>query len=92
MGRWRNDEDDEPRYASDARDEDEAEDDDELEGEWELDPNDPSHPDYDLSVDAGYAGWEETPRPPLIRRGVVLLITVLVIIGLVVPMLIRLTY
>ena len=92
MGRWRNDEDDEPRYASDARDEDEAEDDDELEGEWELDPNDPTHPDHDLSDDAGYAGWEATPRPPLIRRGVVLLITVLVIIGLVVPMLIRLTY
>ena len=62
MGRWQSDEDDEPRYASDARDEDEA-DDDELEGEWELDPNDPSHPDYDLSVDAGYAGWEATPRP-----------------------------
>ncbi len=92
MGRWRSDEDDEPWFASDARDEDEADDDDELEGEWELDPNDPTHPDHDLSVDAGYAGWETTPRPPLIRRGFVLLITVLVIIGLVVPMLIRLTY
>ncbi|MCH8064706.1 MAG: hypothetical protein IIC90_02625 [Chloroflexi bacterium] len=92
MGRWRSDEDDEPRYASDARDEDEADDDDELEGEWELDPNDPSHPDYDLSVDAGYAGWEATPRPPLIRRGVVLLVTALVIIGLVAPILLRLAY
>ena len=92
MGRWRSDEDDEPRYASDARDEDEADDDDELEGEWELDPNDPSHPDYDLSVDAGYAGWEATPRPPLIRRGLVLLVTLLVIIGLVGPILLRLAY
>ena len=92
MGRWRSDEDDEPRYASDARNEDEADDDDELEGEWELDPNDPSHPDYDLSVDAGYAGWEATPRPPLIRRGVVLLVTALVIIGLVAPILLRLAY
>ena len=92
MGRWQSDEDDEPRYASDARDEDEADDDDELEGEWELDPNDPSHPDYDLSVDAGYAGWEATPRPPLIRRGVVLLVTALVIIGLVAPILLRLAY
>ena len=92
MGRWRSDEDDEPRYASDARDEDEADDDDELEGEWELDPNDPSHPDYDLSVDAGYAGWEATPRPPLIRRGIVLLVTALVIIGLVAPILLRLAY
>ena len=91
MGRWRSDEDDEPRYASDALDEDE-EDDDELEGEWELDPNDPTHPDHDLSVDAGYAGWDSSPSPPLIRRGFVLLITVLVIIGLVVPLLIRLTY
>ena len=92
MGRWPSDEDDKPRYASDARDEDEADDDDELEGEWELDPNDPTHPDHDLSVDAGYSGWEESPRPPLIRRGYVLVITVLVIIGLTVPMLIRLTY
>ena len=91
MGRWRSDEDDEPRYASDALDEDD-EDDDELEGEWELDPNDPTHPDHDLSVDAGYAGWDSSPSPPLIRRGFVLLITVLVIIGLVVPLLIRLTY
>ncbi len=91
MGRWPSDEDDKPRYASDARDEDEAAD-DELEGEWELDPNDPTHPDHDLSVDAGYAGWEESPRPRLIRRGYILVITVLVIIGLTVPMLIRLTY
>ena len=92
MNRWRSDEDDEPRYASDARDEDEPDDDDDLEGEWELDPNDPTHPDHDLSVDAGNAGWDSSPAPPLIRRGYILVITVLVIIGLTVPMLIRLTY
>ncbi len=62
----------------------------ELEGEWELDPNDPTHPDYDLSQAAGYAGWEPTPKPWLARRGVILLIVLLVIAGLIVPVLLRL--
>ena len=61
----------------------------ELEGEWELDPNDPSHPDYDLSVSAGYGGWEPVPKPFLLRRGVVLGITLLVIAGLLIPVLLR---
>jgi hypothetical protein len=58
---------------------------DELEGEWELDPNDPTHPDHDLSVSAGYAGWDPAPKPLLTRRGVILLITALVIVGLLLP-------
>lgn len=60
------------------------------EGEWELDPNDPTHPDHDLSVAAGYEGWEPEPKPVLLRRGVVLLFTALVIIGLILPFLLRL--
>ena len=72
MSRWRN-----------AGPDDESE--DELEGEWELDPNDPSHPDHDLSEAAGYASWEPAPKPLLTRRGVILLITLLVIVGLLIP-------
>ena len=72
-----------------APDEEEIE--EELEGEWELDHNDPSHPDYDLSESAGYAGWEPSPKPVLVRRGAVLLLTMLIIIGLLIPVLLRLT-
>lgn len=56
----------------------------ETEGQWELDPNDPSHPDHDLSEAAGYASWEPSPKPLLARRGVILLVALLVIAGLVV--------
>lgn len=66
------------------------EDDEFDEGEWELDPNDPTHPDHDLSDSVGYGGdWEPMPKPLLIRRGVVLLLTLLAILGLVVPVLLR---
>jgi len=59
------------------------------EGEWELDPNEPTHPDHDLSVAAGYEGWEPEPKPILLRRGVILLFTGLVIIGLILPFIVR---
>ncbi len=62
----------------------------ELEGEWELDPNDPTHPDYDLSEAAGYAGWEPEAKPLLLRRGVILFVTLLVIAGLLLAILPRL--
>ncbi|MEX1255859.1 MAG: hypothetical protein WEE64_16130 [Dehalococcoidia bacterium] len=62
----------------------------ELEGEWELDPNDPTHPDYDLSEAAGYGDWEPAPKPLFLRRGVVLIITVLTIVGLMIPVVWRL--
>jgi hypothetical protein len=45
-----------------------AEDEEDLEGEWELDPNDPAHPDYDLSEAAGYSDWEPAPKPWYLRR------------------------
>jgi hypothetical protein len=82
MARWPS-QDSEP---GDAEDEEE-----ELEGEWELDPSDPTHPDYDLSEAAGYAGWEPTPKPLLLRRGVLLLVAVLVIVGLLIPVLVRIS-
>lgn len=61
------------------------------EGEWELDPNDPSHPDYDLSVAAGYGEWEPSRKSIFLRRGMVLLLSLLVIFGLMLPLLIRIT-
>ncbi len=62
----------------------------ELEGQWELDPNDPTHPDYDLSESAGYADWEPAPKPVFLWRGVVLGFTLLVIGALMIPLLLRL--
>ena len=67
----------EPQEATDEEDFDE--------GEWELDPNDPTHPDHDLSISAGYGFWEPSPKPFLLRRGVIVTVTILVIIGLMVP-------
>lgn len=85
MSRWHNED-------RDAADLEEEEGEDELEGEWELDPSDPSHPDHDLSEAAGYAEWEPSPKPVFLRRGMVLLLTILVIVGLLIPLLVRLTY
>ena len=65
---------------------------DEPEGDWELDPSDPAHPDHDLSVSAGYGNWEPSPKPLLVRRGVMILLTLLVIVGLFIPLLVRLTF
>ncbi len=62
----------------------------ELEGEWELDPNDPTHPDHDLSESASYA-WYPPDKPFYLRRGVILVVTILVIIGLMIPLLARIT-
>ncbi len=69
---------------------DEELDDEELEGEWELDPNDPTHPDHDLSESASYA-WYPPDKPFYLRRGVILAVTILIIIGLMIPLLARIT-
>ena len=66
------------------------EDEEELEGEWELDPNDPTHPDHDLSISSSYL-WEPPAKPIYLRRGVIVLVTVLVILGLLLPVLARIT-
>ena len=73
MSRWPNEED--------------APSEEELRDDWELDPNDPTHPDHDLSEDSGYAYWEPRTKPFFLRRGFVLLVSVLVIIGLMWPLL-----
>ncbi len=71
-------------------DEEIDEDEEELEGEWELDPNDPSHPDHDLSISSSYL-WEPPPKPLYLRRGFIMVVTVLVILGLLLPVLARIT-
>jgi len=56
---------------------------------WELDPTDPSHPDYDLSEAAGYGTWEPTEkRSPWLRRTLVV-VSILIILGMLLPALIR---
>ena len=80
-------EDDPDQVADEENEEDEEE---LLEGEWELDPNDPTHPDHDLSISSSYL-WEPPAKPIYLRRGVIVLVTVLVILGLLLPVLARIT-
>ena len=56
---------------------------------WELDPNDPSHPDYDLSDAAGYGRWEPLERGQSRRQRVIFAVTILLLMALLVPVLIR---
>jgi hypothetical protein len=56
---------------------------------WELDPNDPSHPDYDLSEDAGYGGWEPIERSQSQRERIIVTVAILLLTALLVPVLIR---
>lgn len=56
---------------------------------WELDPNDPSHPDYDLSEAAGYGRWEPLEEGQSRRRQIIVAVTILLLAALLVPVLIR---
>ena len=56
---------------------------------WELDPNDPSHPDYDLSEDAGYGRWEPLEPGQSRRQPIIFAVTILLLAALLVPVLIR---
>ena len=61
----------------------------EPEGEgWELDPNDPSHPDFDLS-EAGYYGVEPERGAPHIGRVLMVAVTVLILVALFAPLCVR---
>jgi hypothetical protein len=55
------------------------------EGEWELDPNDPTHPDHDLSLAHGYANWEPAPPTLLSRRMIVVVLCIVIVVALLVP-------
>ena len=59
---------------------------------WELDPNDPSHPDYDLSEAAGYGGWEPAEGSRTVWRQVVVVVSLLLVMALILPPLIRLLF
>lgn len=77
MSRWGND----PTPLDDVGlEEEELE-----ESQWELDPNDPTHPDHDLSLAHGYSNWDPTPTTLLARQSVVLVLTIILIIALLVP-------
>ncbi len=72
-------------------DEDEYEPDDEGEPEgegWELDPNDPTHPDFDLS-EAGYYGVEPERQTKYVSRALILVVIILLLVALVGPAFIR---
>ncbi len=49
----------------------------------------PDDPDYDLSEAAGYSGWEDRGRRPLIPQWIVVALSLLLILGLLLPVLIR---
>jgi hypothetical protein len=57
----------------------------EPEGEgWELDPNDPSHPDFDLS-ETGYSGVEPEKSPWRPSRALIMAVTVLLLVAMLWP-------
>ena len=49
----------------------------------------PDDPDYDLSEAAGYSGWEDRGRRSLLPPWLVLAVSLLLILALLVPLLIR---
>jgi len=56
---------------------------------WELDPNDPSHPDYDLSEDAGYGRWEPLEQGQSRRQRIIVVVAMLLLIAVLLPLLVR---
>ncbi len=65
------------------------------EGYYDEDPDEegyiptPDDPDYDLSEEAGYSGWEDRGRRPMLPPWLVLAVSLLLILALLVPLLIR---
>jgi hypothetical protein len=53
--------------------------------EYEDDPNDPRHPDFDLSESGGWYEYEPHPKPWFTRRWVLLIVAVLVIVAMIAP-------
>jgi hypothetical protein len=51
----------------------------------------PDDPDYDLSEAAGYSGWEDRGRPFKIPQWVIVALSLLLILSLLVPFLMRLS-
>ncbi len=64
------------------------------EGYYDEEPDDedeltPDDPDYDLSEAVGYSGWEDRGRRPLVPPWLVVAGSLLLILALLVPLLIR---
>jgi hypothetical protein len=55
----------------------------------EDDPNNPRHPDFDLSESAPYDFDEPYEKPWFLRRGVLLLVSALLIFSLLLPFVVR---
>jgi hypothetical protein len=49
------------------------------------DPNDPRHPDFDLSESGFWHEYDPHPKPWFLRRWMLLLIAVLVIVAMIAP-------
>ena len=60
--------------------------DDEFDEEYELTPDDP---DYDLSEQAGYSGWEEPRRRTGIPQWLIVALALLLILSILLPALLR---
>jgi hypothetical protein len=54
-------------------------------GIWELDPNDPSHPDFDLSEAAGHTDYDQRRRLFTLPHWLLLLVTIIVLVALLWP-------
>jgi hypothetical protein len=70
--------------------EDEEFDDDTPEGYYDEDEDGsyvpgPDDPDYDLSEEAGYAGWEEPRREAILPQWVIVAVSLLLILAIVTP-------
>jgi hypothetical protein len=59
--------------------------------EHDDDPNDPSHPDFDLSESAPYDFDEPYQKPWFLRRWVLLLVSLIVVVSLLLPYALRAT-
>jgi hypothetical protein len=49
------------------------------------DPNDPRHPDHDLSESMPYSSYEAPPKPWYTRRWLMLIVAIVMITGLLLP-------
>ncbi len=64
------------------------------EGPWELDPTDPSHPDFDLSEASPYTDYDYQQRRGLLPppQWLIVLVSIIVILALLAPVCARTFY
>jgi hypothetical protein len=74
--------------------EDDEFDDDTPEGYYEAEDDDsyvpgPEDPDYDLSEQAGYAGWEQPKREGLVPQWVIVVASLVLILAILTPVILQ---